>query len=413
MKILLSAAEASSDAHGAELLRALRQESPGLDAFGIGGPKLQAEGLRAVADARDLLAMGSSEVLGRLPRILKALGAVAQAAETEKPDVAVVIDYPEFHFRLATRLARLGIPIVYYIPPKVWVWRRGRIRRLRELFARVLCVLPFEEEFYRGEGVPVRYVGNPLLDELPWEMSRAEARQALALGAEELVLAVLPGSRPSELARHVPLMIGAARKVASRLSSEGRLKAGQKLRVLVPLAATEDPGEVEKLAREVDEGNALVDLRVSQGDSARVLVAADAGLIKSGTSTLEAGVLGCPHAVVYRTGWMTSFLFRRVVRYRGPVGLVNLVGSWKPGVSSTSAATPRIAREILLEDVTEESLSQEAYRLLTDSAAQARMREEFEGLRLKLRGAGRSPSRDAAREVLAVAGARAGAEANA
>ena len=165
MRVLISAAEISSDAHGAKLLDALKRIEPGLeDVFGIGGARLQKAGLRSILDSRQLLAMGFTEVLGVIPRAWRALGEIEKAARASKPDVAVLIDYPDFHFRLARRLKRLGIPVVYYITPKVWAWRRGRVRLLRDLFARVLTILPFEAEFYEREGLAVTYVGNPLLD---------------------------------------------------------------------------------------------------------------------------------------------------------------------------------------------------------------------------------------------------------
>jgi lipid-A-disaccharide synthase len=184
VKILISAAETSSDIHGAELLRALQgQFAPGqIEAWGIGGPRLQAQGLRSLVDARSLLSMGFFELFGRLPKILGALGTIADAAARDRPDLAVVMDYPDFHFRLAKRLKKLGIPVVYYIPPKVWAWRQGRVKVLRERFVEVLSILPFEEDFFREHKVVAKYVGNPLVDELPLELSRAEARAKLGIG---------------------------------------------------------------------------------------------------------------------------------------------------------------------------------------------------------------------------------------
>src|SRR6185437_5565712 len=144
------------------------------DAFGMGGPHLHEAGLRAVVDARGLLAMGFGEILGRLPQIFRALRVISDTARSERPDVAVVIDYPDFHFRLAKRLKANGIPVIYFIPPKVWAWRKGRIKILRERFVRVLSILPFEADFYRREKMPVTYVGNPLVDELPMSLTRGE-----------------------------------------------------------------------------------------------------------------------------------------------------------------------------------------------------------------------------------------------
>ncbi|MEO5971672.1 MAG: lipid-A-disaccharide synthase, partial [Bdellovibrionia bacterium] len=201
LTVLISAGEASSDIHGAKLLNALRARLPAgtqLKTYGVGGPKLQSAGLRAVVDTRELMTMGFVEVLWRLPKIFRILKRVAEAAKQDPPDVAIVIDYPGFHFRLARQLKKLKIPIVYYIPPKVWVWRKHRVRFLKSFFDKVLCIFPFEELVYRDLDLPVKYVGNPLLDELPLGLSRAAARAELALFDEDRVLVVMPGSRDSE-----------------------------------------------------------------------------------------------------------------------------------------------------------------------------------------------------------------------
>lgn len=398
MKILISAAETSSDTHGAELLRALRGLLPGeaVEAFGVGGPKLGAERFDAIVDARELLVMGTTEILGRLPRIARALGRIAKVAEERRPEVAVVIDYPDFHFRLAKRLKKSGVPVVYFIPPKVWVWRKNRLATLRERFAKALLIFPFEKKVYDEAGVPAEYVGNPLVDELPLGLTRAEARRRLGLGAEERVFLLMPGSRPAELKRHLAVMVRAARNAARR--------TGLRLMALMPLPSTQDEGAI-RAALEAEglggleraAGPGEIQLRISRGDSALAMRAADAGLVKSGTSTLEAALLGCPHAVLYKPSELTGWVFRNFVRYSGPVGLVNLVGGWEPG-------KPYLAREILMGEVTEEVLSREATALLTDEAYRARLERDFEGLRRAVVGdAAESPSVRAARAVLEVA----------
>lgn len=398
MKVLISAAEASSDTHGAELLKALRSQLPegqALRAYGIGGPKLREQGLESLFDARDLLSMGFFEIVGRLPKILKALRTVSEAAERDRPDLAVVIDYPDFHFRLARKLKALGVPVLYYIPPKVWAWRKGRIKTLRELFARILCILPFEREFFADNGLPVRYVGNPLLDELPLELDRQAARQKLGLGSEERVLVLMAGSRPSELKRHLELMLEASVRTAAKLRVKGTLGQRERLRVLVPFPATAD------FTRQKDRIDAwmrsrrhdIVDVRPSQGDSALSLLAADVGLIKSGTSTLEAAVLGCPHAVVYKTARVTCWIYKYLIRYKGPIGLVNLVAGWKPG-------KPYLAREMICCEVTPENLADEAISLWTDPSRRRAFEEARSRVQRDLSGTEGGPSAAAAREVL-------------
>jgi lipid-A-disaccharide synthase len=405
LKILISAAETSSDAHGAELLRALRAEGGEVQAFGVGGPKLQDAGLRAVVDAREMLAMGFLEVIGRLPRILRSLRTVTEAAAAERPDVAVVIDYPDFHFRLARRLKTLGIPVVYYIPPKVWVWRKKRMRVLRDSFARVLSILPFEVPFYEQEHVPVKYVGNPLVDELPLRLTREDARARIGLDEGQKVLVLMPGSRPSEIKRHVELLLDAATRAAAVLRSKNVLHDPERLIVLMPFPVT---SELAQVRDQVDawlrrsSGRVpgfILDVRVSQGDAPECLVAADAGLIKSGTSTLEAALLGCPHGIVYKPNWLTAWAFKHLVRYKGPVGLSNLVAGWSP-------ERPLLVHEILCGDASVSSLSEEMVSLLSDPLRARELREGFLILREKILGGALgshiSPSTLAAREVLAV-----------
>lgn len=414
MRVLISAAETSSDAHGAQLLLALRDGAgagESIEAFGVGGPKLQAAGLDAVVDARELLAMGFSEVFERLPRIFRALRSVELAARDRRPDVAVVIDYPEFHFRLARRLRAQGVPVVYYIPPKVWVWRKRRVRVLKERFARVLSILPFETEFYAREGVPVSYVGNPLVDELPLSLTRAEARLRLGLREDDHVLAMLPGSRPSEIRQHVDLLLDAAVRGAALLRGRGALGAQERLVVLVPFPVTSDlasvRARVEGWLKRASGGTGLgdrfiLDVRVSQGDAAECMVAADAGLIKSGTSTLEAALLGCPHAIVYKPNRLTEWLFKHVVRYRGPVGLSNLVAN--AGAERADGVSPGdlLVHEILCSDATVEAISVEIAELLGNPSRREELKQGLALVRARIVAGGESPSAAAAREVFRV-----------
>ncbi len=406
MKILISAAEASSDAHAARLLGALQvllsESGESLDAFGVGGPKLQAAGLRVVVDARTLLSMGFVEILGRLPRILRSLKLIAETAERENPQVAVVVDYPDFHFRLARRLKRSGIPVVYLIPPKVWVWRQGRVAKMRELFRQVLCIFPFEEAIFTRLGMPVTFVGNPLVEELPMHLSKAEARLRLGIdsASRRSVVLVMPGSRPSELKEHLDLMLEACEAAARAI--------GKEFLVLCPFALTADLGELEaKLAPwRAKRPGSMIEVRFSQGDAHEAMAAADAGLVKSGTSTLEAGLMSLPHAVVYRPSRTTEFIFKRFIRYAGPVGLVNLVAH----PDGPAGRAPYLCRELLMDQATVENLSSELQTLLVDESTLARMREGFQALRARLRvGPGApAPSRRAAEQVLNIARAARG-----
>jgi lipid-A-disaccharide synthase len=392
VKLLVSAAEASADLHAAQLVAAIRRRVPGVRLIGIGGTHLEREGLRPIARAADLAVMGSVEVLSRLGVIRRAGRDLLAAARAERPDVAVLVDYPGFHFQIGPQLHALGIPVVYFIPPKVWVWRRSRLEAMKSWVSRVLCILPFEPALYQEAGIPAEFIGSPLIEELPVRVSRDEARAALGVAADSRVLAVLPGSRQSEMKRHWHPFLEAARGFS--------LQAGGKWTVLVPIAPTLDQKHWESEAARWRDGlPESVEIRLNRDGSGLVLRAADLGLIKSGTSTLEAGVLECPMVIAYRPGRVTSLAVRHLLRYRGPVGLVNLFRGWKPG-------DPYIAPEILHAEMTADRLCAELLALQSNRERLEKMKRDLGELReLMLAGSNGhgGPSDRAAAAVIDVA----------
>ncbi len=394
MKLLISAAEASADLHAARLVDALRSRVSRLDLIGIGGSHLEREGLQPLAKASDLAVMGSLEVLSRLPVIRRAGKDLLREAEKFRPDVAVLVDYPGFHFRLAPRLHAMGIPVVYFIPPKVWVWRKSRLRTMKPWVSKVLCILPFEPPLYQAAGIDADYVGSPLVDELPIHLTRSEARARLAFSEQERVMALLPGSRPSEMKRHWTAFLDAALLFARRRREHWT--------VAIPIASTlpfsfwREQAERWLERRQAEE---FLKVQVLQESSGEILRAADMALIKSGTSTLEAGVLECPMVIAYRPGRVTSFAVRNILRYRGPVGLVNLFSGWRNGGAL-------IAPEVLHEEMTAERLAFELESVFGSEDRLGRMRRELAQLReqmLSMEGTHGGPSARAADAVLAVA----------
>ena len=354
----------------------------------MGGPKLREAGLDVRVDCTELSAMGTSEVLGKMPRIWRALRSLEKAAMDENPDVVVLLDFPDFHFRLARRLARLKAHKVYYIPPKVWVWRKGRLRFLREHFDRVLTILPFESETYAGWGAQALYVGNPLLDELPLNLSKQDARARLGMTLDRAWVALLPGSRVGELDRHLKLSMDALRLMAAELRKRGRIPEGERLSVRIPLPAGMRPEALGfKDLYEQD-----VEFFFSSGDSTLVLRAADLALVKSGTSTLEAALLGCAHVVFYRPSRLTAWIFEKFVRYRGPVGLSNLI-TWK----GTPAPFP--FREMLCAEARPELIARELLSIVDQEERRSEIRETVEETR-RILLAGGSPSARAAEAIL-------------
>ena len=394
MKLLVSAGETSSDIHGAELLKAIRNERPDLEiyAYGMGGPRLKEAGLDIKVDAKNLLVMGFSEVLGKIPEIRRSLKCLTQAAKDHPPDVAIFIDYPDFHFLLARRLKRLGVKLIYYIPPKVWAWRKRRISFLKRMFSRVLCVLPFEEEFYRTHGLKVKYVGNPLVDELPWDLTQAGARRELGLRSNDRVILGMPGSRSAELHHHFELVLDAALQVTEKFAP----KMNQRNVLLIPLPETVHLSPLEKKLSiwKTLHPNCPLEIQLRVGKAHQCMVAADVGMVKSGTSTLEAGLLRCPHVLFFKPNALSAWIFRYLIRYRGPVGLVNLILGIK---KSEDGVIP----EILCGAVTAKSLAERVLLILEDSGVRNemladlnRLREKVAGFPVRLR-----PSENAAREV--------------
>jgi lipid-A-disaccharide synthase len=303
LRVMISAGEESGDLHGAALIREAAARGAPVSFFGLGGDRMEAAGCRLLAHSRETSVMGIAEVLAQVRRLASLRERMAAVAVRERPDALVLIDSPDFNLRLAGRASRAGVPVVYYICPQVWAWRAGRIRALARHARRRLLILPFEEAFYRERGVAADFVGHPLLDEMR-PLPRAEARAALGLPAGGPLLAVLPGSRPGVFSRLAPPMLEAAAILAG-----GR----PGLRVAVALA----PSLPEGLARSAAEsppGPLQGRITAVSGRSQELLNAADAAILASGTSAVEAAVLGTPPVVCYRTSPLTYLLARLLVK---------------------------------------------------------------------------------------------------
>lgn len=390
MKVFISAAEASSDTHAAEVLKRLIPLAEGrglpLQVSGIGGPKLRAMGLVPLFPAESLLAMGFVEVITRLPKIYRYLDEVEAWAKREQPDVAVLCDYPEFHFKLAARLKKLGIRTICFIPPKVWVWRKKRIQRLAHLYDRVLSILPFEEKTYRGTAVNFQYVGNPLMDELPLALTREAARASFGLAPMDRMVCLMVGSRPAELRLHIEPVLRAAVEIA---------RVNPAVQFFLPLPETVNLESFQHLwadAKAKVPNASHLCLTVSQGDAWSVLRASDAGIIKSGTSSLEAAILDCPHIVIYRAHAVSEWIFKNIIRYTNSISLTNLI----LGRSNSERVVP----EFILKDFIPEKMAKAVLGLL-EGREVTPMRASFEKIRVLL--GGRSPSLRVAEVILEVA----------
>jgi lipid-A-disaccharide synthase len=332
-EILIVAGEASADLHAARALLALQALRPGIRAFGVGGPALRAAGLEALYPAEEISVMGLVEVLPRLPRILSILSGLARAAEARRPVVALLVDLPDFNLRLAAKLKKLGIKVVYYISPTIWAWRPGRAFTIAKVVDRMLCILPFEPEAYRGSGVNARFVGHPFA-ERPLPAPPRTYRQALGLPLDRTTLALVPGSRPGEIGRLLPPMLDAAERL--------RAKHPDALFVL-PVAPTLDRA---LLAHHLAAHPGL-EVRLVDGRTEEVVGASDGALVKSGTSALEAGLMHRPMVVTYKVSWLTYVIGKLLVKV-AHYSLVNLlVGREVVRELIQGAATgPRLAAEL-------------------------------------------------------------------
>lgn len=368
-RLLVSCGEPSGDLYGAELVRHLRSRRPALDVFGLGGDHLAGAGARLHAHVRELAVVGLVEVLRHLPRFRAIFNAVLAEVERNPPDAAVLVDYPDFNLRLARALQRRGVPVVYYVSPQLWAWRGGRMEHIRRSVARMLVIFPFEERLYREAGVPVTFVGHPLVDLVRPEPDRAAFLRAHGLDPARPTLAVLPGSRPRELSHNLPALLGGLRLVAARRPD---------VQPVLALAPSLERAPVDALAGGLR-------LRVVAGHTHGVVGTAAAALIASGTATVETALLGTPMVVVYRLSPLTYALGRPFVRV-SQFAMVNLI-----------AGRP-IVPELIQRDFTPERVAAEALALLDDPARAARMRDDLATVRQALGAPGASER--AAAEVL-------------
>lgn len=298
MDVLVVAGEASGDQHAADVVAALQAKRSDLRFFGMGGPKLAARGVELIHGAHEISVMGIVEVLPKVPRIWRVLQDLVKAAHARRPAVALLVDVPDFNLRLAKQLKRLGVPVAYYVAPMVWAWREGRTKTIAQRVDELFCILPFEEKFLRERGVPATYVGNPVLDQLPAQAPPETFRRALGLDAARPTLAVLPGSRRSEIRRLGDTLRDIARRVAAEQPG---------VQVVVPVA----PGLPRELVAAAFSG---VEVTFVEGRAAEVVGASDVALVASGTATLEAGLMRRPLVAVYRVSPVSYWIGRALVR---------------------------------------------------------------------------------------------------
>jgi lipid-A-disaccharide synthase len=366
VRILISAGEASGEMYGALLMEALRRlagESPAttlnqLEFFGVGGDRMRAAGCNTVVDAKDLAVVGIWEILGHLPKIWGLFHKLIAEADKRKLDLAIVIDSPAFNWRVARQMHKRGVPVVYYVCPQFWAWRQGRVRLLRKYVDKALVIFPFEEKFYRDRGVDATFVGHPLADLPRPEIDRAMYAGLHTLDAAKPWITVMPGSRVKEVRMNLPVIL------------ESAARLGTAYEFLLPVAPTLDRSFLEALIREMIGKNSAIRL---VPEALPALALSRAGIVASGTATVEAAMMGTPFVMVYRVAPLTYKLGRS--RVKVPYfAMVNLI------------AGEEVVPELVQHDFTLEKVVNKVNEIIADGAARNKMIAGLAEVRARLRG---------------------------
>ena len=357
-EVLISAGEASSDMYSARLATALHART-GARLFGMGGKRMAEAGVELIADYHQVAVVGISEVLHKIPTVVGVQRKIAAEAVRRRAALAILVDSPGTHLGVARRLKNNGIRVGYFIGPQVWAWRPGRVRVVKRLVERMVVIFPFEEAIYREAGVPVDFVGHPLVDVVKASMSRAEFAARHGLDAGRPIVTLLPGSRRSEIERHYPLIMEACERLSGELRTRGSIQ--------FVLAAAPALG-AELFAPYARPG---VSVTRVEGATYDALSAADCAIVASGTATVEAALLGTPMVVVYRVSPTSAFVLKRMVR--SPfIAMVNLI------------AGRRVVPELIQDQFTSEAVVEEVRKLLGSPAAREEMKAGLAEVRTKL-----------------------------
>ena len=381
MRVLISAGEASGENYGALLIPELRKTLDGeAKFFGVGGERMRAAGCEIVVDSKRVAVVGITEVIKHIPRIYREFFRMVAAVRRRPPDVAVLIDFPDFNLRLAQRLHRMGVPVVYFVSPQLWAWKKRRIRRVQRYVDRMLVIFPFEESYYRERGVEAEYVGHPLADLSLPQISREELSRRLGVDTDKHWIALLPGSRQREVLLNLPIMFEAA----------ARLGSGYEF--LLPVASTLSHEWMKQHVKE-----SRVPIHVLD-DARSALLHARASIVASGTATVEAALIGNPFVVVYRLSRLSYAIGRRFVKLKN-YAMVNLI------------AGREIVPELIQSNFTAEKVASELQKLVLDSSERKTMIRNLEEVRDRLHvPANNSGETAIARAAAGVAAAITGAQ---
>jgi lipid-A-disaccharide synthase len=382
VRILISAGEASGEFYGAELMKALRRQisrkspSDGIEFFGVGGEQMRSAGCELLVDAREIAEVGIVEVIKHIPIIYRRFRQVVGEARRRRPDAAVLIDFPDFNLRLAHELHKLGVPVIYYVSPQLWAWKQRRIERVRKYVRQMLVIFPFEEKFYRERGIAANFVGHPLADLAAPSVTREQFASQYQVDPSRQWIALLPGSRRGEVLRIFPVLLQAAQLLGSDYV------------YTVPVASTLDAAWMASFLRDYA-GPPITFTR----DARATVLHARAAAVASGTSTLEAALIGTPFTMVYRVAPLTWALGRRLVKV-DRFAMVNLI------------AERDVVPELVQTNFTPQNVCDELRRIIADGPARQAMMEDFLEVRRRLEpgDSGGNASNLAAQAVLSTVG---------
>ena len=355
--IMIVAGEASGDMHGANLVREMLNLDPALNFYGIGGNRLREEGVELLANASDMAVVGLTEVVSKLGSILKIMGIMKRSLDERRPDLVILIDYPDFNIPLAKAAKKRGIKVFYYISPQVWAWRKSRIGQIKKTVSKMAVILPFEVEMYHQKGFGVNYVGHPLLDMVKLNYSKQESRKKFGLSEDKITIGILPGSRTSEVRILMPELLRAAQILKREMPD---------LQFILPLADTLEETSVTEIISGFN-----VDVKVVSGHTYDVVSCADLALVASGTATLETALLGVPMIIVYKISLLSYFIGRLFVHVKN-IGLVNII------------AGKTIVPELIQGDASGMRIAAESLSILKNGERRQKMIKELEAIRARL-----------------------------
>jgi len=355
--VMIVAGETSGDLHGASLVQAILELAPDVKFRGIGGRRMQEAGVELLAHAADMAVVGLTEVIAKFNQIRKVLNLMKADLAASKPDLLILIDYPDFNLMLGKAAKALGVKIFYYISPQVWAWRRGRIKKIRSIVDKMAVILPFEEQLYRNEDVDATYVGHPLLDTVTIKYTRAEALQQFGLNDGATTVGLLPGSRDTEIARLLPVMMNASEILVKKMPGT---------QFVLPLAETLDLESVGKIL-----GQYSVPVRIVHHDTLDAMACSDLVIVASGTATLEAALLGKPMVIVYKVSPVSYYIGKRIIKVEH-IGLANLI------------AGKTIVPELIQDEANPERIATEVIHILSDEARLRQIKQELREVREKL-----------------------------